>query len=140
MRLQFKPWSSQDRLALIVRVLVYGQLLTVAYQCGLVLFVAYRNELLAKYGQYGPNGYTAKAQTVFAARQTLGEWFDLLKIAFPLAVFVCFLFGLLVLRIPRKQVTLYMVLCFLSLVLGACQQIGNLVLELLRRSGYYPDL
>jgi len=113
----FKHCSSQDRLALIIRIMLYAQLLTVSYQCVLGIFEVHR--------RFEHGRYVAITRVLFSLRHAFRVWFDVSEFGFPIALILCLLFGLLVLRIPLKQAYFYTALCYLSLVLGTLQHIGD---------------
>ena len=117
----FKHRSSQGRLALTIRLILYAQLLTVWYECELGIFEVNRSEVI---GKFGHQGYLAISRNLFSIRHALPWYFDLAAVGFPIAIYLCLLFSVLVLHISRKQAYLYTALVFLSLILGIIQGIG----------------
>src|SRR5882762_616859 len=89
MRSLFKHCSSQDRLALTIRFILYAQLLTVSYQCVLGVFEANRSEVIRKFGH---QGYIAISRNLFSIRHALPWYFDLAAVGFPIAIYLCLLF------------------------------------------------
>jgi hypothetical protein len=118
----FKHRSSQGRLALTIRLILYAQLLTVWYQCVLGVFEVNRSEVIRKFGH---EGYLSISHNLFSIRHAVPWYFDLAAVGFTIAILVCLLHGVLVLHIPRKQAYLYTALGYLSLVLGILQGIGE---------------
>src|SRR5262249_13201291 len=110
MGLLFKHWSSQERLALIVRVILYAQLLTCLFQCVLGVFEARREEFVREFGR---ESYVATSHNLYAVRHALSWYFDLAAFGSPIAIFACLGYGVLVLHISRKQAFFYVALIFL---------------------------
>jgi hypothetical protein len=109
MESRFGRWFSQHS-SLILRFLLYAQLLTVLYACALGLSEFHLNKL-------GDKSYVALCRILWPVRLALRDLWDLLPLAFPLAI-VC----ALLLPISRKRVWFYIPV---SIVLGVLQFVGD---------------